>query len=83
MPARRGLLAPGWSEVPPTDGIRDAAVRLVRAHDLRAADAFHLAAAVVASDGEPSGLSFVTLDERLALAASREGFPIVPVTAGG
>lgn len=66
-----------WSEVPPTDVVRDNAQRLVRVHDLRAADAFQLAAARVAADGDPGMLPFVTLDERLALAASREGFPVL------
>jgi hypothetical protein len=70
-------LATRWTEVPPSDAARDDARRLVRVHDLRAADAFQLAAARIASDGEPRTLPFVTLDERLALAASREGFPVL------
>ncbi len=65
-----------WREVPPTPTLRDDARRLVRVHDLRAGDAFQLAAARIAADGEPGALPFVTLDERLALAASREGFPV-------
>jgi len=36
-----------------------------------------VAAATVASDGKPSTLPFVTVDERLARAADREGFPVV------
>jgi predicted nucleic acid-binding protein len=66
-----------WSEVPPSDGIRADARRFVRVHDLRAADALQLAAGRVAADGSPPTLPFVTLDARLALAASREGFPVV------
>ena len=31
------------------------------------------------SDGRPGTLEFVTLDERLALAARREGFLVLPV----
>ena len=57
--------------------MRDDARRLVRVHDLRAADAFQLAAARVAADGQPGTLPLVTLDERLALAASREGFRVL------
>jgi predicted nucleic acid-binding protein len=72
-----------WKQVPPSEPIRDEARRLVRVHDLRAADAFQLAAALVMAGGEPSSVPFVTLDERLALAASREGFPILPATAAG
>jgi predicted nucleic acid-binding protein len=67
-----------WSEVPPTGRLRDAARRLVRVHDLRAADALQLAAAHAASELSPVLLEFVTLDERLALAARREGFPVLP-----
>jgi len=72
-----GRLSSTWSEVPPSSALRDDAQRLVRVHDLRAADAFQLAAARAASDGTPETLPFVTLDERLAIAASREGFPVL------
>lgn len=70
-------LAGEWAETPPTEQLRDDARRLVRVHDLRAADAFQLAAARIAADADPGTLPFVTLDDRLALAASREGFPIL------
>lgn len=69
-------LADEWNEIPPTEQLRDDARRLVRVHELRAADAFQLAAARVAADGDPATLPFLTLDERLALAATREGFPV-------
>lgn len=66
-----------WREVTPTSAVRRAATRLLRVHPLRAADALQLAAAVVVAEGEPRSLPFVTLDERLARAAAREGFPLV------
>ena len=69
-------LASEWIEIPPTLPLRDDAQRLVRVHDLRAGGAFQVAAARIAADGEPSALPFVTLDEQLAVAASREGFPV-------
>jgi predicted nucleic acid-binding protein len=72
----RGLSA-SWVEVAPTDPVRVAARRLVRSHDLRSADAFQLAAAVVTSESQPELLELVTLDERLADAARREGFTIL------
>ena len=72
-----GILSASWSEISPSNAIRDDAVRLVRVHDLPAADAFQLAAARAASDDHPETLPFVTLDDRLALAASREGFPVL------
>lgn len=66
-----------WSEVEPNPRIRDTASRLLRAHELRAADALQLAAATAASEGTPFAMPFVTLDARLAVAADREGFPVV------
>jgi uncharacterized protein len=48
---------------------------------LRAADALQLAAAFVAAEGRPSSLQLVTLDERLADAASKEGFILVDTAA--
>jgi hypothetical protein len=50
---------------------------VLRAHPLRAADALQLAAAIAAADGSPASMSFLTLDDRLGDAASREGFPVV------
>jgi predicted nucleic acid-binding protein len=66
-----------WLEVTPSDRLREIARRVLRVHDLRAADAFQLAAALAASATGDEPLPFVTLDDRLALAASREGFPIL------
>ena len=74
-----GGLTGDWSEVPPTDRLRDDARRIVRVHDLRAADALQLAAARAATEQRPGMLEFVTLDDRLALAARREGFPVLGV----
>lgn len=72
-------LADGWQEILPTDAIRTTAQRLLRVHPLRAADSLQLAAAVVAAEQERGTLEFVSLDERLREAASREGFPVVGV----
>jgi predicted nucleic acid-binding protein len=71
---RLDALAEAWNEVQATTTLRGAARRLLRVHALRAADALQLAAAIVAAEGLPSSLDFVTLDERLAAAARREGF---------
>jgi len=75
--ARLKALAKGWHEVQPTDPLRSTAVRLLRVHPLRAADALQLAAAWEACERLPASLAFVTLDERLATAARREGFAVV------
>jgi hypothetical protein len=66
-----------WAEVQPTEQLRELAVRLLRVHALRAADALQLAAALVAAEGHPGSLTLVSLDERLALAAEREGLRVV------
>jgi predicted nucleic acid-binding protein len=70
-------LAAGWHEVEPSDALREAAVRFLRVHPLPAADALQLAAAFVAAERRPSSLELVTLDDRLAGAARKEGFVLV------
>jgi predicted nucleic acid-binding protein len=54
------------------------ACRLLRVHALRAGDALQLAAALAWADGAPNGLVLHTFDRRLALAAEREGFRVIP-----
>jgi hypothetical protein len=66
-----------WTEVEPGRRVRQVAVRLLRVHPLRAADALQLAAAIVASEDQPASLPFVTLDDRLGQAAQREGFTVI------
>jgi len=65
-----------WTEVNDLRAVRQYAERVIEIHPLRAADALQLGAALVAAEGEPSTLEFVTLDRRLAGAAQREGFPV-------
>ena len=72
-------LAGGWHEVDASDAVREAAVRFLRVHPLRAADALQLAAAFVAAERRPSSLEVITLDDRLAFAARREGFVVIDV----
>jgi uncharacterized protein len=69
-------LTESWNDVQPTAVVRGVARRLLRVHALRSADSLQLAAAVIASEGLPPSLSIVTLDERLASAARREGFAL-------
>lgn len=73
---RLDRLAESWNEVQPTATLRGTARRLLRVHALRGADSLQLAAAVIASEGLPASLNVVTLDERLADAARREGFTV-------
>ena len=72
-------LADGWYEIEPSEIIRENAVRFLRVHPLRAADALQLAAAFLAAERRPSSLQVITLDERLADAARKEGFEVVEV----
>lgn len=73
-------LGEGCQVVVPGPAVRDAAIRLLQVHDLRAGDALQLAAALAWADGRPEGCDFVTLDERLAAVARVEGFTILPET---
>lgn len=67
----------GWLEIQPQGAVRATARRLLRAYPLRAADALQLAAAWLAANQQPTALEFVCLDDRLADAARREGFPVI------
>ncbi len=58
--------------------VRTRAKRLLGVHPLRAADAVQLAAALIAAYDDPQALEFACLDARLAGAAEREGFAVVP-----
>ena len=66
-----------WTEVLPSVDVRDQAIRLLRVHKLRAADAIQLAAAIVAADFQPGRLEFVTLDRNQGTAADKEGFRVI------
>jgi uncharacterized protein len=79
--ARRELLDawPRWFEVTTVDAVKRLAERLVETHPLRAADALQIGAALVAAENEPDSLEFVTLDDRQAEAAEREGLRVVHI----
>jgi uncharacterized protein len=74
-------LADGWHEIEPSEIVRENALRFLRVHPLRAADALQLAAAFLAAERRPSSLELVTLDERLAEAARKEGFELIAIIA--
>jgi predicted nucleic acid-binding protein len=77
-----GVLERSWLEVTLVERVRERARRLLENHPLRAADSLQLAAAVVACEGNPEGMQFVTLDGRLGEAAEKEGFTLtLPHTA--
>jgi predicted nucleic acid-binding protein len=67
-----------WSEVQPTELVRQRAERLLAIHPLRSADAFQLAAALIWAQESPQGLEIVCLDRNLGEAAHKEGFSVLP-----
>jgi hypothetical protein len=74
-------IADAWHEIEPGELVRENAIRFVRVHPLRAADALQLAAAFVAAERRPASLQVVTLDERLADAMRKEGFALLDIAA--
>lgn len=72
--ARLDLLRESWTEVQPTVAVRDRALRLLRTHPLRAADALQLAAGLAVCEEKTRGFVFLTGDLRLRDAAEAEGF---------
>jgi len=74
-------LSAAWHEIDPSDLIRETAERFLRVHLLRAADALQLAAAFAAAERRPTSLEIVTLDDRLAEAAHKEGFAVINLAA--
>jgi len=75
-------LANSWHEIEPSEIVRESAMRFLRVHSLRAAAALQLAAAFIAAERRPSSLEVITLDERLAEAARKEGFALVDLITG-
>jgi predicted nucleic acid-binding protein len=73
---RLEMLLKTWIEVQPTAAVRNRALRLLRTHALRAADAFQLAAALMVCEEQTRGFTFLTGDQRLKEAAEAEGFSI-------
>lgn len=67
-------LAQGWTVVRPSDIVRAKALQMVEKYDLRAADAFQLAAALEWCSDAPRGRAFLTADQRVFQAAMLCGF---------
>lgn len=79
--ARLATLAAVWLEIEPSEIVRESAVRFLRVHPLRAADALQLGAAFIAAERRPPSLELVTFDARLADVARKEGFALIDATA--
>ena len=67
-------LADSWSVIQPSDALRAKSAQLVDRYDLRAADAFQLAAALEWREDAPQDHVFLTADRRLREAARSTGF---------
>lgn len=74
---RLNLLRENWSEIIPSEQVRENAERALLRHPLRAADALQLGAALRWAGNNPRGHRFHTLDDRLTEAARREGFELI------
>jgi predicted nucleic acid-binding protein len=72
-----------WIVVAASDAVRERALRLVRIHPLRAADALQLAAALAWAEDEPRTRQLVTFDARLAEGARLEGFTVCSPDVAG
>lgn len=66
-----------WTMVLPSDGVRATAQQIVQQYDLRAGDAFQLAAAMEWCGDDPHEHAFLTADGRLFQAALLSGFDAV------
>jgi predicted nucleic acid-binding protein len=74
---RFALLSRTWREVAYSPDIIEIARDVLGRHALRSLDALQLASAIWISSTDRK-LPFVTLDEKLAVAAGTEGFAILP-----
>lgn len=72
------VLIDNWAEIQPTDEARVRAERLLFVHDLATADAMQLASALLWCGDDPRAAVFVCQDQRLRIAARREGFTVLP-----
>lgn|SRR5438045_270623 len=72
--ARLAKLSRGWREILPVDQVRNLATQLLDIHELKAADALQLAAALTWCQQRTSKTNFVCGDQKLAQAAKTAGF---------
>jgi len=75
---RFNVLRRSWSEVLPTERLRNLAEILPERHGVRAHDAFQLAAALIWCNEKPRRRPFVCLDRKLAASAEAVGFSVNP-----
>jgi predicted nucleic acid-binding protein len=76
--ARLEVLRRSWTEVLPTDRVRQLAEGMPEQYGLRALDSFQLAAALVWCRERTRRRVFVCFDERLSETAAKVGFDVAP-----
>lgn len=69
-----GILADAWFVIQPSDALKARATQLVDRHELRAAEALQLAAALEWCEGIPQDRVFLAADQKLREAAALSGF---------
>lgn len=70
-----------WFQIEPSEGLREQACLLLRAHPLRASDALVLASALRLANDRGELPSMVCYDRRLADAARAERIPVIGAIA--
>jgi predicted nucleic acid-binding protein len=76
--ARFGVKRTSWIELLPSDHVRKIAETLPEQYGLRALDSFQLAAALAWCKEQPRGRWLVCCDVRLADAATKADFDVLP-----
>ena len=76
--ARLEVQRKAWSEVLPSQKVRELAESLPEQQGLRALDSFQFAAALVWCREKPRGRLFVCADTRLRDVATKVGFDVLP-----
>jgi len=71
------MLSRGWSEILPSEDLRELAMQLLDQYALRAADSLQLAAALVWCGQRPAKRDFICGDWRLSKAAEALGFSVL------
>jgi hypothetical protein len=77
---RLTMLSSTWREIQPSVRVRELAERQFDRHELRAADAFQLAAALIWCRERPRNRPFLCRDIKLREVARNEGFLIVDLS---
>jgi uncharacterized protein len=76
--SRLDLLRTSWSEILPTEQLRELAESMPQKYNLRALDSLQLAAAFVWCNERPQKRPFICFDTRLSQAATLAGFAAIP-----